>query len=49
MALASNSQKIWSNLSEAQKHEVEKTIEESKDESNLIDHEAVMKKYEKWL
>ncbi|MBE0638528.1 MAG: hypothetical protein IH598_08410 [Bacteroidales bacterium] len=39
----------WDNLSEDQKQELLIAYEESEDEQNLVDHEAVMKKYEKWL
>ena len=39
----------WEDLSEAEKRELDSAILESEDESNLVDHEDVMKKYERWL
>jgi hypothetical protein len=39
----------WDNLSEDQKKELPTAYKESENEQNLVDHEAVMKKYEKWL
>ena len=39
----------WEELSEAEKRELDSAILESEDESNLVDHEDVMKKYERWL
>lgn len=39
----------WDNLSEDQKKELLTAYKESENEQNLVDHEAVMKKYEKWL
>jgi len=39
----------WDNLSEDQKQELLIAYEESENEQNLVDYEAVMKKYEKWL
>jgi len=39
----------WDELSDAEKAELNKAIEESEDEANLIDHNEVMKKYGKWL
>ena len=39
----------WEELSEYEKSELETAISESEDESNLVEHEEVMKKYKKWL
>ncbi len=39
----------WDNLSEDQKQELLAAYHESEDEQKLVDHEVVMKKYEKWL
>ena len=39
----------WDELSETEKSELEKAIEESEDENNHVSHEEVMKKYKKWL
>ncbi len=39
----------WDNLSEDQKQELLAAYNESEDEQNLVDHETVMKNYEKWL
>lgn len=39
----------WDNLSYDQKQELLAAYEASEDEQNLVDHEVVMKKYEKWL
>ena len=38
----------WEELSEYEKTELETAITESEDESNLVEHEEVMKKYKKW-
>jgi hypothetical protein len=39
----------WDNLSEDQKKELLTAYKESENEQNLVNHEAVMKKYEQWL
>ena len=39
----------WDEISDLEKKELESAITESEDESNLVDHEEVMKKYKKWL
>lgn len=39
----------WDELSDHEKAELNKAIEESEDESNHIGHNEVMKKYKKWL
>ena len=39
----------WDEISDLEKNELESAITESEDESNLVDHEEVMKKYKKWL
>lgn len=39
----------WDEISELEKNELESAITESEDESNLVDHKEVMKKYKKWL
>ena len=46
--LAVSKTKIWDSLTDEQKQEVLLSYEESKDERNLVDHETVMKKYDKW-
>ncbi len=40
---------FWDELSEDQQKELEKAIEESYDDNNLIKHETVVRKYKKWL
>ena len=40
---------FWDELSEDQQKELEKAIEESYDDNNLIKHETVVNKYKKWL
>jgi hypothetical protein len=47
-AVAVSKTKLWDTLTEEQKREVLLSYEESKDERNLVDHETVMKKYDKW-
>lgn len=39
----------WNELNDFEKTELEKAIEESEDDSNLVDHDEVMSKYKKWL
>ena len=39
----------WDELSEKEKQELEIAIEESEDPTNHVDHQEVMKKYNKWL
>ena len=39
----------WAELNELEKAELEQAIEESEDETNLVDHANVMKKYSQWL
>ncbi|MEM0992248.1 MAG: hypothetical protein AAF847_06675 [Bacteroidota bacterium] len=39
----------WDEMSEVERTELEVAIEESKDESNHVSHDEVMKKYRKWL
>jgi len=39
----------WDELSDAERLELNKAIEESEDESNHVAHNEVMKKYKKWL
>lgn len=40
---------FWDELSENQKEELEKAIQESHDDKNLIEHEVVINKFKKWL
>lgn len=39
----------WDELTEKQKADIESSINESEDESNLIPHEQVMKDSKEWL
>ena len=39
----------WDELSDEQKADIDLSIKESEDESNLIPHEQVMKEARKWL
>ncbi len=39
---------FWDSLSQNQQKELEKAIRESKDDANLVDHEAVLNKYKQW-
>ena len=39
---------FWDEISENEKKEVEKAIQESEDENNLVEHDEVMEKYQKW-
>ena len=41
--------KIWNNLTDDQRKSIEESYEESFDEKNLISHEEVKKRHEKWL
>ncbi len=41
--------RIWDALTESQKKEILLSYEESENDDNLIDHEEVVKKYNKWL
>lgn len=41
--------RIWDTLSEDQKKQVLLSFEESEDETNLLDNDAVMGKYKKWF
>lgn len=40
---------IWDLLSPQQRAEIEQAFAESLDPNNLVSHEEMMKKYEKWL
>ncbi len=40
---------FWEDLTTAQQKELEKAVEESYDEKNLIPHSTMLKKYKKWL
>ena len=39
----------WDNITPEEQAEILEGYEESKDPANLISHEEVMRKYEKWL
>ena len=39
----------WDELGDREKAELNQAIAESEDESNLVDHTEVMKKYSRWL
>lgn len=39
----------WSELNEIERSEVELAYEESKDEKNLVNHDQIQKKFQKWL
>ncbi len=39
----------WEELGVNEKRELDLAISESEDETNLVEHEEVMKKYQKWL
>ena len=41
--------RIWDTLTESQKKEILLSWEESENDNNLINHEEVMKKFNKWL
>lgn len=41
--------KLWDTLSGSEKSDVLNAYEESKDENNLINHQAVLTKHAKWL
>lgn len=45
----SSKSSIWDTLTDAQKHEVMLSFEESEDEKTLIDNDEVMTRYKKWL
>lgn len=40
---------LWKALTPAQQKEVLEAFEQSKDPSNLVDHQVVREKYSKWL
>jgi len=39
----------WDELSDNQKEELENAIQESYDNTNLVEHEIVINKYKRWL
>ncbi len=40
---------FWDELSKDQKDELERAIQESNNDENLIEHKLVVEKYSKWL